>query len=73
MNKIKPAWFYLSYRNYFLSKAHWSLTDTEYVLLFSELHDVKAEGSTSCKEIFDKQCPLLYYRKKWKHIILIFI
>ena len=32
----------------------------EYVLLFSQLHDVKTEGSTSGRELFDKQCPLVH-------------
>ena len=73
MNKIKPDWFYSLCRNYFLSKTQWSLTCAEYVLLFSELHDVKTERNMSCKELFDKQCTLEEYRKKWKHILLIFI
>ena len=30
----------------------------EYVLLFSEFHDVKTETSMSCKELFDKQSPI---------------
>ena len=28
-----------------------------------KLHDVKAETSMSCKELFDKQCPLVQYLK----------
>ena len=35
----------------FFSKTQWSLTCAEYVLLFSELYDVKTERSTSCKEL----------------------
>ena len=57
MNKIKQVWFYSLYRNYFLRKTQWSLASAEYVPLFSELHDVKAETSMSCKELPDKQCP----------------
>ena len=33
----------------FLSKPQRSLTCAEYVLLFSELHDVKTERNMSCK------------------------
>ena len=74
MNKIKPVWFYSLYRNYFfLSKTQWSLACAEFVLLISKLHGVKIERSMSCKEPFDKQCSLVQYRKKWSHIILIFI
>ena len=32
--------------------------------MFSELHEVKTEGSMSCKELFDKHYPLVYYWKK---------
>ena len=71
MNKIKPVWFSSLYRNYFLSKTQWSLPRAEYVLLFTELDDVKTEGSTSCKGLFDKQCPFVYNSEKWKHIIFI--
>ena len=63
MNKIEPVWFYSLYRNYFLSQTQWSLTCAEYVLLFSEFDDVKTEANMSCKELFDKQCPLVQYRK----------
>ena len=58
MNKIKPVWFYSLYRwiyslyrNYFFEL---SPTCAEYVLLFSEFHDVKIETSMGCKELFDK-------------------
>ena len=47
-----------------INKPPISRTCAEHVLLFSELHDVKTEGSTSCKELLGKQCPLVYYRKK---------
>ena len=57
----------------FLNKTQWSLTCAEYVVLFSELHDEKTERSMSCKELFNKQCPFIQYRKKWKHMILILI
>ena len=50
-----------------------NLTCAEYVLLFSEFHDVKTERSMSCKKLFDKHCLFAQYRKKWKHIILIFL
>ena len=63
MNKIKPVWFYSLYINYFLSKSQWSLTCAEYVHLFPEFHDVKAEGSMNCKELFDKQCAFVQHRK----------
>ena len=73
MNKIKPVSFYSLYRNYLLRKTQLSLTCAEYLLLFSELQNVKTERSMSCKELFDKQYPFVQYRKKWKYIILIFI
>ena len=40
--------------------SQWSLTWAGYVILFSEFHVVKTETN---KELFDKQCPLLQYRK----------
>ena len=46
----------------FLSKTQWSLTCAEYVLLFSEFHDVKTETCMRFKELFDGQCPLLQCR-----------
>ena len=54
MNKIKPV---------LGGKTGWSLTFAEYVLLFSEFHNVNKETSMSCKELLDKQCPLVQYRK----------
>ena len=41
------------------------LTCAEYVLLFSEFHDIKTETSMSCKELFDKQCLLVQYRNMY--------
>ena len=46
-----------------MSKSQWSFTSAEYVLLFSEFHDLKTEASMSCKELSDKHCPLVQYRK----------
>ena len=43
----------------FLGITQWCLTCVEYVLLFSEFHDVKTETSISWKELFDKHCPLV--------------
>ena len=36
----------------------------EYVLWFSEFHDVKTEVSMSYKQLFDKQCPIVKSRKR---------
>ena len=47
----------------FLSKSQSRLTFAEHVLLFTEFHDEKTEASMSCREHFDKQCPLVQYRK----------
>ena len=43
--------------------SQWSLTCAGYVALFCEFHVVKTETN---KELFDKQCPLLQYRKSGK-------
>ena len=59
----KPVWFYSLHRNYFLSKTQWNLACADYVLLFFKFYDVKTETSMSCKELFDKQCPLVQYLK----------
>ena len=63
MNKIKPVWFYLLSEIMFLGKTQWSHTCAEYVILFSEFHYVETETSMSGKELFNKQCPLVQYRK----------
>ena len=74
MNIILNQFDFIHYTEIiFLSKTQWSLTCAEYVLLFSELHDVNTERNMSCKELFDKQYPHVQYRKKWKHILLVFI
>ena len=65
MNKIKPVSFNSLCRKKFfcLSKSQRSVTCAEYGFLFTEFHDVKTERSMSCQELFDKQCPLVQYRK----------
>ena len=50
---------FITQKLFFLIKTQSSLACVEYVLLLSEFHDVKKETSMSCKELFDKQCPLL--------------
>ena len=65
MNIILNQFDFIHYTEIiFFSKTQWSLTCAEYVILLSELHDVKRERKMSCKELFDEQCPLAQYRKK---------
>ena len=40
--------------------------------MFPELHDVKTETSISCKELFDKQSPLVQYRKSENIFLFLF-
>ena len=55
-NKIKLPWFYSLYRNY--------------VFEFNTMKP-QTETSMGCKELFDKQCPLLQH-KKIGNIIFLF-
>ena len=63
-NKKSNQFDFIIIQELFFWVKHNEASLVQNVLLFSELHDVKTEGSTSCKELFDKQCPLVYYRKK---------
>ena len=58
---MKPV--YSLYRNYFFWLKHNEPSLVQNVLLFSEFHVIKTEASTSCEKLFDKQSPLVKYRK----------
>ena len=68
MNKIKESLILFIIQKLFFWVKHNETSPVQNkFFLFSELHDVKTERNMSCKELFDKQCPLVQYRKKWKH------
>ena len=67
MHKIKLVWFYSLCRNCFLSKTQWNYICAEYVLLFSEFHDVKTATSISCKNFLISSVHLHSIEKRETH------